>query len=160
MAYREILTEENPRLRKISRPVENFDQKLADLLDDLIETMNRSNGVGLAAPQVGILRRAVVIDVGDGPLEFVNPRILSTEGEQDGEEGCLSCPGKWGLVKRPYKVTVEAYDRTGERFILVGEELLARAICHELGHLDGQLFIDVAHHMLSEEEMAQLEDDE
>lgn len=156
MAYREILTEEDPRLRKTCRPVEKFDQKLADLLDDLLETMDRAGGVGLAAPQVGILRRAVVIDIGDGPVELVNPRILSTEGEQDGQEGCLSCPGKWGLVKRPYSVTVEAQDRTGTTFILCGAELMARAICHELGHLDGQLFTDVAHHMLSEEEIEEL----
>lgn len=156
MAYREILTEEDPRLRKTCRPVEKFDQKLADLLDDLLETMDRAGGVGLAAPQVGILRRAVVIDIGDGPVELVNPRILSTEGEQDGQEGCLSCPGRWGLVKRPYSVTVEAQDRTGTTFILCGAELMARAICHELGHLDGQLFTDVAHHMLTEEEIEEL----
>jgi len=158
MAYREILTEENPRLRKISRPVENFDKKLHDLLDDMLETMERANGVGLAAPQVGILRRAVVIDIGDGPVELINPRILSTEGEQDGQEGCLSCPGKWGMVKRPYTVTVEAYDRDGRYFLLTGSELMARAICHELAHLDGELFVDVAHHMLTEEELEELED--
>lgn len=158
MAYREILTEENPRLRKVSRPVENFDKKLHDLLDDMLETMDRANGVGLAAPQVGILRRAVVIDIGDGPVELINPRIVSTDGEQDGQEGCLSCPGKWGMVKRPYTVTVEAYDRDGRYFLLTGAELMARAICHELAHLDGELFIDVAHHMLTEEELEELED--
>jgi len=158
MAYREILTEENPRLRKISRPVENFDKKLHDLLDDMLETMDRANGVGLAAPQVGILRRAVVIDIGDGPVELVNPRIIAQEGEQDGQEGCLSCPGKWGMVKRPYTVTVEAYDRDGQYFLLTGSELMARAICHECAHLDGELFVDVAHHMLTEEELEELED--
>ena len=156
MAYREIITEEDPRLRKVCRPVEVFDKKLHDLLDDMIETMNRADGVGLAAPQVGILRRAVVIDVGDGPVELVNPRILSAEGEQDGQEGCLSCPGKWGMVKRPYSVTVEAQDRDGTTFILCGAELMARAICHELGHLDGQLFTDLAHHMLTDEELEEL----
>ena len=158
MAYREIITEEDPRLRKVCRPVEVFDKKLHDLLDDMIETMNRADGVGLAAPQVGILRRAVVIDVGDGPVELVNPRILSAEGEQDGQEGCLSCPGKWGMVKRPYTVTVEAYDRDGQYFLLTGSELMARAICHECAHLDGELFVDVAHHMLTEEELEELED--
>jgi len=158
MAYREILTEDNPRLRKVSRPVENFDKKLHDLLDDMLETMDRANGVGLAAPQVGILRRAVVIDIGDGPVELVNPRIIAQEGEQDGQEGCLSCPGKWGMVKRPYTVTVEAYDRDGQYFLLTGSELMARAICHECAHLDGELFVDVAHHMLTEEELEELED--
>lgn len=158
MAYREILTEDNPRLRKVSRPVEIFDKKLHDLLDDMLETMDRANGVGLAAPQVGILRRAVVIDIGDGPVELVNPRIIAQEGEQDGQEGCLSCPGKWGMVKRPYTVTVEAYDRDGTYFLLTGSELMARAICHELAHLDGELFVDVAHHMLTEEELEELED--
>ncbi|MBP1559521.1 MAG: peptide deformylase [Oscillospiraceae bacterium] len=158
MAYREILTEDNPRLRKVSRPVENFDKKLHDLLDDMLETMDRANGVGLAAPQVGILRRAVVIDIGDGPVELINPRIIAQEGEQDGQEGCLSCPGKWGMVKRPYTVTVEAYDRDGQYFLLTGSELMARAICHECAHLDGELFVDVAHHMLTEEELEELED--
>lgn len=158
MAYREILTEDNPRLRKVSRPVESFDKKLHDLLDDMLETMDRANGVGLAAPQVGILRRAVVIDIGDGPVELINPRIISQEGEQDGQEGCLSCPGKWGMVKRPYTVTVEAYDRDGQYFLLTGSELMARAICHECAHLDGELFVDVAHHMLTEEELEELED--
>ena len=156
MAYREILTEDNPRLRKVSRPVENFDKKLHDLLDDMLETMDRANGVGLAAPQVGILRRAVVIDIGDGPVELINPRIIAQEGEQDGQEGCLSCPGKWGMVKRPYTVTVEAYDRDGQYFLLTGSELMARAICHECAHLDGELFVDVAHHMLTEEELEEL----
>lgn len=158
MAYREILTEDNPRLRKVSRPVESFDKKLHDLLDDMLETMDRANGVGLAAPQVGILRRAVVIDIGDGPVELINPRIIAQEGEQDGQEGCLSCPGKWGMVKRPYTVTVEAYDRDGQYFLLTGSELMARAICHECAHLDGELFVDVAHHMLTEEELEELED--
>ena len=158
MAYREIITEEDSRLRKVCRPVEVFDKKLHDLLDDMIETMDRANGVGLAAPQVGILRRAVVIDIGDGPVELINPRIIAQEGEQDGQEGCLSCPGKWGMVKRPYTVTVEAYDRDGQYFLLTGSELMARAICHECGHLDGELFVDVAHHMLTEEELEELED--
>ena len=158
MAYRKIITEEDPRLRKVCRPVEVFDKKLHDLLDDMLETMDRANGVGLAAPQVGILRRAVVIDIGDGPVELVNPRIIAQEGEQDGQEGCLSCPGKWGMVKRPYTVTVEAYDRDGQYFLLTGSELMARAICHECAHLDGELFVDVAHHMLTEEELEELED--
>jgi len=155
MAYREILTDENPRLRKPSRTVDQFDQRLAILLDDMLETMHRADGVGLAAPQVGVLRRAVVIDVGEGPLELVNPRITAQEGEQVGQEGCLSFPGQWGVVRRPAKVTVEAQNRAGETFSVTGEGLLAVALCHELDHLDGRLFVDIAEHMLTPEELAE-----
>ncbi len=159
MAYRKILTDENPRLRKVSRPVENFDARLHDLLDDMLETMIRANGVGLAAPQVGVLRRAVIVDVGEGHIELINPKIVEIEGEQEGQEGCLSCPEQWGMVTRPAYVKVEAQDRNGEEFTLEGEELMAVAICHELDHLDGVLFKDKASRMLSIEELEQEQDD-
>ena len=142
MAYREILTEDNPRLRKVSRPVESFDKKLHDLLDDMLETMDRANGVGLAAPQVGILKRVVVIDVGEGLIELVNPEIIASEGTQMCIEGCLSVPGKRGKVERPAIVRVHAQDRDGNHIELEGEEFLANAICHELDHLDGVIYVD------------------
>jgi peptide deformylase len=122
----------------------------------MLETLENANGVGLAAIQVGILRRVAIILIDDELIELINPEIIETSGEQDGQEGCLSCPGKWGMVKRPYSVTVEAQDRDGTTFILCGAELMARAICHEVGHLDGELFIDVAHHMLTDEELEEL----
>ena len=132
-------------LRKKCRPVEEITPKIIQLLDDMAETMRDANGVGLAAPQVGILRRIVVIEVEEGNLiELINPKIIAYAGEQDGTEGCLSVPGKWGMVKRPMHVTVRATNRLGEEFDLNGSELLARAICHELDHLDGKLYIDVA----------------
>ncbi len=142
MAVRNIVKDGDEVLRKVCRPVEKFDQKLSDLIDDMIETMYKANGVGLAAPQIGILKRVAVIDVGEGPHEFVNPTIIESSGEQTDTEGCLSCPGVWGTVSRPNFVTVEAYDRNGDRFILSATELFARAICHELDHLDGKLFKD------------------
>ncbi len=148
MAIRNIVKEGDDVLRKKCRPVENFDEKLWVLLDDMAQTMHNAEGVGLAAPQVGILRRAVVIDVGEGVIELVNPVIVSAEGEQEGQEGCLSCPGEWGIVKRPNKVVVEAQDRRGAKIRVTGEELLARAMCHELDHLEGKLFKDVAERML------------
>ncbi len=145
MALRTIVKDGDPILRKVCRPVEKFDEKLWTLLDDMAETMRDANGVGLAAPQVGILRRIVVIEVEEGNLiELINPKIIAYAGEQDGTEGCLSVPGKWGMVKRPMHVTVRATNRHGEEFELTGSELLARAICHELDHLDGKLYIDVA----------------
>lgn len=152
MAIRNIVKEGDDVLRKTSRPVESFDEKLATLLDDMAQTMHNADGVGLAAPQVGILRRAVVIDIGEGVIELVNPVIVSAEGEQEGQEGCLSCPGEWGIVKRPNKVTVEAQDRHGKKIRVSGEELLARAMCHELDHLDGIIFKDVATRMIDPEE--------
>lgn len=152
MAIRNIVKEGDDVLRKASRPVESFDEKLATLLDDMAQTMHNADGVGLAAPQVGILRRAVVIDIGEGVIELVNPVIVSAEGEQEGQEGCLSCPGEWGIVKRPNKVTVEAQDRHGKKIRVSGEELLARAMCHELDHLDGIIFKDVATRMIDPEE--------
>lgn len=139
---REIIKDGDEVLRKKCRKVEKFDEKLHALLDDMYETMQEANGVGLAAPQVGILRRAVVIDVGDGKIELINPEIIKTSGEQDGQEGCLSCPGVWGDVVRPMKVTVKAQDRYGKEFKIKGQELLARAFCHEIDHLDGILFLD------------------
>ena len=152
MAIRNIVREGDDVLRKKSRPVESFDEKLATLLDDMAQTMHSAEGVGLAAPQVGILRRAVVIDIGEGVIELVNPVIVSVEGEQEGQEGCLSCPGEWGIVKRPNIVTVEAQDRSGRKIRVKGEELLARAMCHELDHLEGILFKDVATRMIDPEE--------
>lgn len=143
MAVRNIVKDGDEVLRKICRPVEKFDDKLSQLIDDMFETMYKANGVGLAAPQIGLLKRIAVIDVGEGPHEFVNPRIIDASGEQTDTEGCLSCPGVWGTVSRPNFVTVEAYDRNGDRFILSASELFARAICHELDHLDGKLFKDI-----------------
>ena len=149
MAIRNIVKEGDPTLTKVCRPVEKFDDKLKTLLDDMYETMLDREGVGLAGPQVGILRRLFVIDIGDGLLEFVNPRILKTSGEQEGSEGCLSCPGEFGITKLPMYVTVEAYNREGDRFTLNAEGLLAKAICHENDHLDGILFKE---HIIRKEE--------
>ena len=142
MAVRTIVKDCDEVVRKVCRPVEKFDEKLSDLIDDMLETMYKANGVGLAAPQIGILKRIAVIDIGEGPHEFINPRIIDASGEQTDTEGCLSCPGVWGTVSRPNFVTVEAYDKNGDRFILSASELFARAICHELDHLDGKLFKD------------------
>ncbi len=142
MAIRNILKDEDPTLRKVCRPVTEFNERLWQLLDDMADTMHAAPGVGLAGPQVGILRRVVVMDVGDGVIEAINPEIVKTEGEQSGEEGCLSFPGKWGIVKRPYKVKMKAQDRHGKWYYLTGEELLARCMCHEIDHLDGVVFLD------------------
>ena len=142
MGMRKIVTLGDESLRKECKPMVKFDLRLWLLLRDMADTMYKANGVGLAAPQVGILRRVVVIDVGDGLIELVNPEIIATEGEQEGPEGCLSLPGRQGYVRRPNKVTVRAQDRNGKFFELTGEGLLARAFCHELDHLDGVLYID------------------
>ena len=139
---RKILTFGDETLRKISKPMQKFDLRLWLLLRDMADTMYKAEGVGLAAPQVGILRRVVVIDVGDGLIELVNPEIISMEGEQAGSEGCLSVPGKRGYVRRPQKVTVRAQDRKGKFFEVTGEDLLARCLCHEIDHLDGILYTD------------------
>ncbi len=145
MAKLKIVKVGDDVLRKKCRPVDEITPKTLRLLDDMAETMRNANGVGLAAPQVGILRRIVVIEVEEGNLiELINPKIIAFAGEQDGTEGCLSVPGKWGMVKRPMHVTVRATNRFGEEFELNGSELLARAICHELDHLDGKLYIDIA----------------
>ena len=153
MGIRKIMTVEEPCLHKVCRPVEKFDGKLHKLLDDMKETLLDANGVGLAAPQVGILRRVVVIDLGDEMLELVNPELLETSGEQEGAEGCLSVPGKYGLVKRPNFAKVRAQDRNGEWFEAEGEELIARCFCHELDHLDGIVYTEVMERYLTEEEM-------
>ncbi len=144
MALRRILTVGDDILRKKARTVTKFDDRLGALIDDMFETMYDAPGAGLAANQVGILRRVVVIDVGDGPVELVNPEIIKTEGTQDVEEGCLSVPGKQGKTQRPAKVTVKAYNRKGEEIEVTGEELMAVALCHETDHLDGTLYIDHA----------------
>ena len=156
MGLRTILTDKEPALHKVCRPVEKFDAKLHKLLDDMAETMQNANGVGLAAPQVGILRRVVVVDTGDGVLELVNPTLLETDGEQIGAEGCLSVPGKYGLVKRPYYAKVRAQDRYGEWFEAEGEELIGRCFCHELDHLDGIVYTEVMERLLTEEELKEL----
>ena len=150
MALRTIVLDGDPILRKVCRPVEKFDDRLAQLLDDMAETMHEAEGAGLAAPQVGIMRRAVVVDVGDeyGVIELVNPEIIAAEGEQEGHEGCLSFPGQWGIVVRPMKVTVRAQSRRGEWFEISGEALKARAFCHEIDHLNGVCFVDIAKRML------------
>ena len=160
MAVREILKFGNDTLRKTCHPVEKFNLRLWLLLRDMADTMYDAEGVGLAAPQVGILRRAVVIDVQDdhGLIELINPVILSAEGEQAGPEGCLSKPGRQGYVVRPNKVTVRAQNRHGKFFELTGEGLLARALCHEIDHLDGKLYIDVEdHEILPDEEEGEQE---
>ncbi len=148
MAIRNIYREGEEVLRKKCRAVTEFDQKLHTLLDDMAETMQKADGVGLAAPQVGILRRVVVIDVGEGLIELVNPEIISQKGSQIDLEGCLSCPGEYGRVKRPNKVKVQAYDRHGKLFQIEGTELLARAFCHEIDHLEGIIFKDIAIEMV------------
>ena len=143
MAIRIIRQSDDEILRKKCTPVKAFDEKLHTLLDDMAETMYSYNGVGLAAPQVGMLKRAVVIDIGDGILELINPQIIETSGEQTGSEGCLSVPGKAGDVTRPNYVKVRAFDRNGNEYEAEGEELMARALCHELDHLDGILYTDL-----------------
>lgn len=149
---RKIVTVGDEALRKVCKPMQKFDLRLWLLLRDMADTMYKAEGVGLAAPQVGILRRVVVIDVGDGLVELVNPEIVSTSGEQAGSEGCLSIPGKRGYVVRPEKVTVKAQDRHGKHFEVTGEGLFARALCHEIDHLDGRLYIDIMDHEITEEE--------
>ena len=155
MGLRKILTEEESSLHKTCRPVEQFDGRLWKLLDDMKETLLDSGGVGLAAPQVGILRRIVLVDTGDDILELVNPSLLETDGEQEGAEGCLSIPGKYGWVKRPYYAKVRAQDRNGDWYEAEGEELIARCFCHELDHLDGILYTQVMDRFLTEEELSQ-----
>ena len=153
MGLRKILTDKEPALHKVCKPVTNFDAKLHKLLDDMAETLAEANGVGLAAPQVGILRRVVIVDVGDEIVELINPTMLETDGEQVGAEGCLSVPGKYGLVKRPYYAKVRAQDRNGCWYEYEGEELIARCFCHELDHLDGIVYTEVMDRFLTEEEL-------
>ena len=142
MALRTIRIQGDPVLEKKCREIKEVTEKIRTLIDDMLETMYEANGVGLAAPQVGILKRLVVIDVGDGPIVMINPEILETSGEQTGDEGCLSLPGKAGCVTRPNYVKAKYYDEEMEEYIIEGEELLARAICHELEHLDGHLYVE------------------
>ena len=153
MGLRKILTDQEPALHKVCKPVTVFDKKLHRLLDDMRETLIDSNGVGLAAPQVGILRRVVLVDVGDEIIELVNPTLLETDGEQIGPEGCLSVPGRYGLVKRPYWAKVRAQDRYGDWYEAEGEELIARCFCHELDHLDGIIYTEVMERFLTDEEL-------
>ena len=157
MALRKILTDNDPALFKKCRPVTNFDQRLWDLIDDLKETLADANGAGLAAPQVGILRRVgIVVDDQENMLELVNPEILSQEGEQTGFEGCLSVPGLWGRVTRPMKVKVRAQDRNGAFFEVEGEGITARCFCHETEHLDGHLFTEHTDRLYNNEELDRL----
>ena len=142
MAIREIRTRGDEILSKVCKPVVKFDKRLHILLDDMYDTMQKHEGVGLAAPQVGIIRRAVVIDVGDGRIELINPEIIEESGTQNGNEGCLSVPGVYGEVERPMHVKAKAQDRNGNWFEIEGDELLARAICHECEHLEGKLFTE------------------
>ena len=154
MGLRKILTDKDPALHKVCRPVEKFDGRLHKLLDDMAETLEQANGVGLAAPQVGILRRVVLVDTGEEILELINPTLLETSGEQVGAEGCLSVPGKYGLVKRPNYAKVRAQDRYGNWYEAEGEELTARCFCHELDHLDGIVYTEGMERFLTEEELA------
>ena len=156
MGLRKILTDKDPALHKVCKPVEKFDGRLHKLLDDMQETLAEANGVGLAAPQVGILRRVVIVDTGEEILELVNPELIATDGEQEGAEGCLSVPGRYGLVKRPYYAKVRAQDRFGEWFEAEGEELIGRCFCHELDHLDGILYTQVMDRFLTDEELEEM----
>lgn len=154
MAIRRIVTQGDDRLGKRCRPVTDFNKRLHQLLDDMKDTLEEAQGAGLAAPQVGVLRRAVVIADGDGGmLELVNPEILEQSGEQTGPEGCLSVPGKWGMVTRPNFVRIRAQDRYGEWFEMEGEELMARCFCHETEHLDGRLYVEHIDRFLTEDEV-------
>lgn len=153
MALRKILTDKEPALHKVCRSVEKFDGRLHRLLDDMADTLAEANGVGLAAPQVGILRRVVIVDTGEEILELVNPTLVETSGEQEGAEGCLSVPGKYGLVKRPNYAKVRAQNRYGDWFEAEGEGLIARCFCHELDHLDGIVYTEVMERFLTEEEL-------
>ena len=155
MALRKIVEQGDPCLNKVCRPVTEFNGRLHELLDDLLETLADANGAGLAAPQVGVLRRVCVVMDEDSEeyLELVNPEIVAQSGEQTGLEGCLSVPGKWGIVTRPERVRVRAQDRDGNWFEVEGEELTARAFCHEIEHLDGHLYTEHIDHFLSDEEL-------
>ena len=153
MGLRKILTTKDPALHKVCKPMVNFDDRLFRLLEDMKETLIDSGGVGLAAPQVGILRRVVLVDTGEEILELINPTLVAVDGEQTGPEGCLSVPGKYGLVTRPYWAKVRAQDRNGNWYEAEGEELIARCFCHELDHLDGIVYTEVMERFLTEEEL-------
>ena len=153
MGLRKILTTKDPALHKVCKPMVNFDDRLFRLLADMKDTLIDSGGVGLAAPQVGILRRVVLVDTGEEILELINPTLVAVDGEQTGAEGCLSVPGKYGLVTRPYLAKVRAQDRNGNWFGVEGEELIARCFCHELDHLDGIVYTEVMERFLTDEEL-------
>lgn len=154
MALRKIVEQGDDCLTKVCRPVTEFNRRLHVLLDDMAETLREANGAGLAAPQVGVLRRVCIVMDDDGEvIELINPIIVSEEGEQTGLEGCLSVPGKWGVVTRPNVVKVQAQDRNGVLFVREGEGLTARAFCHEIEHLDGHLFVEHVDRFLTEEEL-------
>ena len=157
MGLRKILTDADPALHKVCKDVVNFDDRLHRLLEDMTDTLLDSGGVGLAAPQVGILRRVVLVDTGEEILELINPTLVETDGEQTGAEGCLSIPGKYGLVKRPDYAKVRAQDRDGNWYEAEGEELIARCFCHELDHLDGIVYTQVMDRFLTEEELMEEE---
>ena len=142
MALRQIRTVGDPVLTKTCKEIKEITPKILELADDMLETMYEANGVGLAAPQVGILKRMVVIDIGDGPILMINPEIIETSGTQTGDEGCLSLPGKAGTVTRPSYVKARAFNEDGDEYEIEGTELLARAICHELDHLDGHMYME------------------
>ncbi|MCX8129005.1 MAG: peptide deformylase [Clostridia bacterium] len=154
MAVRSIRTDGDEVLRKVCKVVDTIDNRVLTLLDDMAETMYKADGVGLAAPQIGILKRIAVIDVGEGLIELINPKIISESGEQLEVEGCLSIPNVQGEVKRPEKVVVEALDRQGEKFVIEGTGLLAIALCHEIDHLDGVLFKDKVVRFINKEDLA------
>lgn len=153
MALRTILNKRDEILYKKCRPVDKFDSKLHTLLDDMKETLYNADGAGLAAPQVGILRRVCVMDVGEGYIELINPEIIKTSGEQTGIEGCLSCPGEWGYVTRPMNVTFKAQDRFGNWYEKSVEGLFARCVMHECDHLDGKIFLDLVTRWVDPEEL-------
>lgn len=153
MALRNIFVDGDPILRKKCRPVEKFDEKLSVLLDDMHETLEKAEGVGLAAPQVGMCRRLFIMHLGDERIEAINPQIIKTNGKQRVLEGCLSCPEKWGYVTRPMKATLKAQDRNGEWYEMEFEELGAQCVCHESAHLDGELFLDVVEEFVDPENL-------
>ena len=159
MAILNIVKEGDPTLRKVCRPVVEITPRILTLLDDMRETLAEANGAGLAAPQVGILRRIALVDLGEEIVELINPEIIETEGEQEEVEGCLSVPDVWGITRRPAYVKVKALNRNGEEFTVEGEGLNARCLCHEIDHLDGHLFTDNVLHILSPEEVEEMMED-
>ena len=158
MALLNIVKEGDATLAKVCRPVTEITPRIKTLLDDMKETLEDANGAGLAAPQVGILRRICVVDLGDEVVELINPEIIAAEGEQQDVEGCLSVPNVWGITSRPAKVTVKALNRDGDEIIVEGEELNARCLCHEIDHLDGHLFTEKVVRFLTDEELKELRD--
>ncbi len=158
MAIRKIITIGNDKLRKVSKPVTKFNARLQTFMDDLVDTMRENNGAGLAAPQVGVLKRCCVVEVEDQLFQLVNPEIIAREGEQAGSEGCLSVPERMGFVKRPMKVMVKAQNAKGEEIVATGEGLCARALCHEIDHLNGVLYVDIMDYEIDLDKM-EYEDD-